>query len=182
VSIVSSWRDFDRLLHRRAEGNYTVSNLTILSSYETTVFNGRFPITTYTTTEPTKVDDVISGIPTTTRIFTATAVSMILDIITRPPVSLQSPSCVLPSHMSQCQQSWDSYMAGRQGRRDIHARQDMPTGCDPYATTEIPWSCQAALSSWDAAEQFSYAAEEHPKCLQAKIAEDYCSSTVSEFL
>jgi hypothetical protein len=163
------------------EGDY-LSTSTILSSYETTVFNGRFPITTYTTLAPKTVYDWISGTPTTTVYFTHTIISEFFEVVTRPTPSLQSPLCILPSSVSQCQQSWDSYIGSQKEKRDIRARDDGPPGCDPAATTEIPWSCQAAISSWNSARLSSFAADDPPKCSQAKIAEDYCSSTLSEFL
>ena len=162
------------------EGNY-LSTSTVLSSYETTVFNGRFPITTYSTLAPVTVYDVISGTPTTTWFFTETTESIVFYVATRPTLSLQSPSCILPSIVSQCQQSWDSFI-GQRERRDIQAREDGPPGCDPAATTEIPWTCQAAISSWDSASRARIAEGNAPKCTQARVAESHCSSARSQFL
>jgi len=162
------------------EGNY-LSVSTVISSYETTVSNGRFPITTYTTTGPNTDYDVISGTPTTTWFATETIESVLSVIVTRPTLSLQSPSCILPSSVSQCQQSWDQWVTQRK-EQGLWERQDGPPGCDPAATTEIPWSCQAAISSFNSAQHSSFARNNPPKCSQAKVADDYCSYARSVFL
>ena len=162
------------------EGNY-LSTSTFTSSYETTVFNGRFPITTYTTTGPVTEYDVLSGTPTTTWFFTETIESILSVIVTRPTVSLQSPSCILPSSVSQGQQSWDQWVDQGKGQ-GLWERQDGPPGCDPAATTEIPWSCQAVISSFDSAQRSFFARDDPPKCSQAKVADDYCSYARSVFL
>jgi hypothetical protein len=162
------------------EGNY-LSTSTFTSSYETTVSNGRFPITTYTTTGPITDYDVISGTPTTTWFATETIESVLSVIVTRPTLSLQSPSCILPSSVSQCQQSWDQWVTQRK-EQGLWERQDGPPGCDPAATTEIPWSCQAAISSFNSAQHSFFARNDPPKCSQAKVADDYCSYARSVFL
>ena len=160
------------------EGNYN-SPQTVLSSYETTVFGARFPITTYTTLAPVTQLVLISGPPTTTWFYTFTTVSVFFETATRPILSLQSPSCVLPSSVSQCQQSWDSYVSETPV---IQGWEDGPPGCDRSATTEIPWTCQAAISSWDSAYRSRIAADDPPKCSQATIPEALCSSTRSQLL
>jgi hypothetical protein len=162
------------------KGQY-MSTSTILSSFETTVFNGRFPITTYTTLAPETVFEWLSGPPTTTLFYTHTTDSMVFYTSTAPAVSLQSPACVLPSSVSQCQQSWDQWVTQRK-EQGIWQRQDGPPGCDRAATTEIPWSCRAAISSFDSAERSFFARNNPPKCSQAKVADDYCSYARSVFL
>jgi hypothetical protein len=162
------------------QGNY-LSTTTVLSSYETTVFGARFPITTYTTLAPVTELVIISGTPTTTWFYTEITASVVFEVATRPSHSLQSPSCILPSSVSQCQQSWDSYVAQEEGQF-VRAREDGPPGCDRSATTEIPWSCQAAISSWDSAFHSRIHEDDPPKCAQATIPEALCSSTRSQLL
>jgi hypothetical protein len=173
-----SFRPGGTLTSFSIEGNY-LSPTTFLSSYETTVFGARFPITTYTTLAPATELVHISGPPTTTWFYTVTSRSVFFETATRPTLSLQSPSCVLPGSVSQCQQSWDSYVSETPV---IRPWEDGPPGCDRSATTEIPWTCQAAISSWDSASRSRIAADDPPKCAQATIPEALCSSTRSQLL
>jgi hypothetical protein len=160
-----------------------VSTSTFLSYYTTTVFNGRFPVTTYSTLAPVTEIAWVSGTPTETWTGTRT-VDPGYSVITGPPVLLQSPLCVLPSIVPQCQESWDSWVEWETRGENLAswAPVDGPPGCNPYATTMIPLSCQAPLSKWDSARASYYARAETPRCSQAKLADDYCSFTRSQFL
>lgn len=160
-----------------------MSTSTFLSSYTTTVFNGRFPVTTYSTLALVTDFEWFTGSPTST--WTATRiVNPGYSVIEGPSVSLQSPSCILPDIVSQCQQSWDSWVdwTTRGEALSSWGPESGPPGCNPDATTMIPWSCKGPISTWESARSSFYAKKETPRCSQATISEDYCSSTRSRFL
>jgi hypothetical protein len=78
------------------EGSKWISTSTVLTFITTTVFNGRFPVTTYSTTGTEHEYKWYTGTPTETWTATRT-VDPGYSVIEGPSVSLQSPSCVLPS-------------------------------------------------------------------------------------
>lgn len=61
-----------------------------------------------------------------------------------------------------------------------------PSGCNPSATTIIPSSCRDILSSWSSVESeghsYFHKSFYPPKCSQAIVNSDYCSSKLSIFL
>jgi hypothetical protein len=165
------------------EGSKWISTSTILTFITTTVFNGRFPVTTYSTTGTEHEYKWYTGTPTETWTATRT-VNPGYSVIEGPSVSLQSPPCVLPSIVPQCQASWDSWVdwTTRGQALSSWGPESGPPGCNPQATTMIPLSCQAPISTWESVRSSWYAKGDLPRCSQAKISEDYCSSTRSEFL
>jgi len=129
------------------------------------------------------VHNHIEGTPTRTWYWTETIDSITFYVTSGPTRPLQPPSCFLPTSVSQCQQSWDDWVHQRK-EEGIWERQDELPGCNPAATSEIPWSCKAAISSWELA-QYPWRGNsegEPPNCSQAKVAEDYCSYVRSVFL
>jgi hypothetical protein len=165
------------------EGSKWISTSTVLTFITTTVFNGRFPVTTYSTTGTEHEYKWYTGTPTETWTATRT-VNPGYSVIEGPSVSLQSPSCVLPSIVPQCQASWDSWIdwTTRGQALSSWGPESGPPGCNPQATTMIPLSCQAPISTWELVRSSWYAKGDLPRCSQAKISEDYCISTRSEFL
>jgi hypothetical protein len=165
------------------EGSKWISTSTVWTLITTTVFNGRFPVTTYSTTGTEHEYVWYTGTPTETWTATRTA-DPGYSVIEGPSVSLQSPSCILPSIVPQCQASWDSWVdwTTRGEALASWGPGSGPPGCNPQATTMISLSCQAPISTWESLMSSWYAKDDPPRCSQAKIAEDYCSSTRSQFL
>jgi hypothetical protein len=158
-----------------------MSTSTFLSFYTTTVRGGQFPLTTYSTLAPVTDFDWF-GTPTTTWTTTKTTYDLTqMDV--RPNASLPIPSCVLPTSVPQCQSSWDRYIKHKTAREDLPFDADGPSGCNAFATTTIPISCKGPISTW-ASVRSSYFANEPqiPDCSQAKVPDDYCSSTRSQFI
>lgn len=154
---------------------------TVLSFYTTTVRGGQFPLTTYSTLAPVTDFDWF-GTPTTTWTTTQTTWELVgLDV--RPNASLPIPSCVLPTLVPQCQSSWESYIHHQTAREDLPFDIGGPSGCDAFATTTIPISCKGPISTWSSVRSSYFANEPRvPDCSQAKIPDDYCSSTRSQFI
>lgn len=154
-----------------------------LSFYTTTVFGGRFPLTTYSTLAPVSEYEWSTGTPSTTSTGTRTWNPGYSEGA-MPSVSLPTPSCVLPSSVSQCQKSWDDWVnwttSGQ--RAATFDPFEGPSGCNPSATTTIPLSCKAPLSTWEAERSSYYAKGDVPRCSQAKLNDDYCSQTRSIFI
>lgn len=163
------------------ESSMWMSTSTFLSFYTTTVRGGQFPITTYSTIAPVTDFDWF-GTPTTTWTTTQTTYDLTrMDVM--PNASLPIPSCVLPTLVSQCQNSWDRYITHKTSHEDLPFDPAGPSGCDAFATTMIPISCKAPISTW-ASVRSSYFENEPqlPDCSQAKVPDDYCSSTRSQFI
>jgi len=163
------------------ESSMWMSTSTFLSFYTTTVRGGQFPLTTYSTLAPVTDFDWF-GTPTTTWTTTKTTYDLTqMDV--RPNASLPIPSCVLPTSVVQCQSSWDRYIKHKTAREDLPFDADGPSGCNAFATTMIPISCKGPISTW-ASVRSSYFANEPqiPDCSQAKVPDDYCSSTRSQFI
>lgn len=160
------------------ESDEWMSTSTVLSYYTTTVSAGQFAITTYSTTGPV-TDFEWFGTPTTTYTTTETDYSLI-EMSVRPNAWLPTPSCVLPTIVSQCQASWDDYLVVRTAELPYPATG--PTECDAFATTMIPVSCHAPLSTWSSMRSSFQARGVKPKCDQAKVSDDFCSSTRSQFI
>jgi hypothetical protein len=163
-----------------------MSTSTAWSFITTTVHNGRFPITTYSTTAPQPVYVWFTGTPTETWTRTWTEGEIYASVSTGSIASLQSPSCVLPTSVSQCQESWDWWVNEQTANSEKKRATDEVAGCNPSATTMIPSSCRAPLSSWSSREAagHSYFSKSYypPKCSQASVASDFCSSKLSIFL
>jgi hypothetical protein len=166
--------------------NHWMSTSTVWSFITTTVHNGRFPITTYSTTAPHPVYVWFTGTPTETWTNTRTEGEIYASVSTGSIASLPSPSCVLPSTVSQCQESWDWWVNEQTASQEVAWAADEPTGCNPSATTMIPSRCRPILSSWSSQEsaRHSYFTKSYypPKCSQASVASGYCSSRLSIFL
>lgn len=163
------------------ESSMWMSTSTFLSFYTTTVRGGQFPLTTYSILAPVTDFDWF-GTPTTTWTTTKTTYDLTqMDV--RPNASLPIPSCVLPTSVPQCQSSWDRYIKHKTAREDLPFDADGPSGCNAFATTTIPISCKGPISTW-ASVRSSYFANEPqiPDCSQAKVPDDYCSSTRSQFI
>lgn len=157
------------------------STSTVLSSFETTVSNGQFPVTIYSTLAPV-TDFEWFGTPTTTWTTTETTWDNTRQSI-MPNASLQQPACVLPTVVPQCQSSWDEYVATKMRvSTDLPFPISGPPGCNAFATTTIPLSCQAPLSTWSSVRSSYFANLGAPICSQAKVADDYCSSTRAQFI
>lgn len=153
-----------------------------LSFYTTTVFGGRFPLTTYSTTAPVSEYEWSTGTPSTTSTGTLTWNPGFSEG-EMPSASLPTPLCGLPSSVSQCQKSWDDWVDwSTSGQQAATFRDIFPSGCDPSATTTIPLSCKAPLSTWQAERSSYYARGNPPRCSQAKLDDAYCSQTRSIFL
>ena len=154
---------------------------TVLSFYTTTDRGGQFPLTTYSTLAPV-TDFGWFGTPTTTWTTTQTTWERVgLDV--RPNASLPVPSCVLPTLVPQCQSSWEGYVHYQTAREDLPFDIDGPPGCDAFATTTIPISCKGPISTWSSVRSSYFANDLRiPDCSQAKIPDDYCSSTRSQFI
>lgn len=154
---------------------------TFLSFYTTTVRGGQFPLTTYSTLAPVTDFDWF-GTPTTTWTTTkATYDFTQMDV--RPNASLPIPSCVLPTSVPECQSSWDRYITHKTAREDLPFDADGPSGCNAFATTTIPISCKEPISTWSSVRSSYFANEPQiPDCSQAKVPDDYCSSTRSQYI
>jgi len=166
--------------------NQWMSTSTIWSFVTTTVSNGRFPITTYSTTAPQPVYVWFTGTPTKTWTDTRTEGMNYASVSTGSIASLQSPSCVLPSIVPQCQKSWDWWVNEQTVSHEDAWAAPEPSNCNPSATTMIPSSCREILSSWSSVESAGHSYFEKsfypPKCSQASVASEYCSSKLSIFL
>lgn len=160
------------------ESDQWMSTSTVLSFYTTTVSAGQFAITTYSTTGPV-TDFAWFGTPTTTYTTTETDYSLI-EMSVRPNASLPTPSCILPPIVSQCQASWDDYLVVRTAALPYPT--DGPPECNAFATTMIPISCHAPLSTWSSMRSSFQARDVRPKCFQAKVSDDFCSSTRSQYI
>jgi hypothetical protein len=157
------------------------STSTVPSFYTTTESAGQFLVATYTTTAPVTEYDLLGSATTTWTTTETTSDLTLLSIM--PNMSLAVPSCVLPSLVPQCQASWERYINHMTDPEDLPFNIDGPTGCDAFATTTIPMSCQEPISTW-ASVRSSYFANEprEPDCSQAKVPEDWCSSTRAQFI
>lgn len=163
------------------ESSKWMSTSTFLSFYTTTVRNGQFTVATYTTLAPV-TDFEWFGTPTTTWTTTETTHDL-TGLSVMPNASLPQPSCALPTLVPQCQSSWDRYISHKTAPEDLPFDIGGPTGCDAFATTMIPMSCKEPVSSW-ASVRSSYFSNEPrlPDCFQAKVPDDYCSSTRAQYI
>lgn len=189
------WSAQDWPTHRWTSNSYTTETFTttivpasmytsvFLSFYTTTVFGGRFPLTTYSTLAPVSEYEWSTGTPSTTSTGTLTWNPGFSEGV-MPSVSLPTPSCVLPSSMSECQRSWDDWVDWQTEGQNIATFDPIsgPPGCPPFATTTIPWSCKAPLSTWEIERSSYYANDDVPRCSQATLNEEYCSATRSIFI
>ena len=158
-----------------------MSTSTFLSFYTTTVRGGQFPLTTYSTLAPLTDFDWF-GTPTTTWTTTETTHDL-TQMYIRPNASLPTPSCVLPTFVPQCQSSWDRYVHHVTAYDDLPFDPDGPSGCDAFATTTIPIGCKGPISTWSSIRSSYFATDIlAPDCTQAKVPDDYCSSTRSQFI
>jgi hypothetical protein len=163
------------------ESDLWMSTSTVLSFYTTTVRNGPFPVTTYSTLAPVTEFDW-TGTPTTT--WTTTQITSEYQRLSMMPNAiLTGPSCVLPSIVPQCQSSWDRYLNFKTGNPDFTFDPAGPPGCNPSATTTIPISCKGPISSWNSVQSsYHEVLRNSPPCSQATIPDDYCSAQRSHFI
>lgn len=145
-----------------------------------TVKYGAFVQSTYTTfTETSNTYEIFTSSLITTRLTTNTRIdgSLALCFVN---ATIVQPDCVLPSHVPECQSSWENWLSRNYVPNPVRP----PSGCD---SSLPPPSCQAPLSSYWSMKSSASSVYQHitaslPSCTQAAITGALCSSVISEVL
>lgn len=155
-----------------------ISGLTTVSAK-----NGVFAQTTFVTVMELSRNYIYTSFsPWTTSVSTFTYgdryVSNILGNHTITP-----PSCILPSHIPQCQSSWEDWVSGKLQTSYPQA----PAECSSYVHNRVslqPSSCRAPLSALKQARNSFDSAFGLPRpiCTQASVPGAACSSFIDHLL
>lgn len=139
----------------------------------TTVFNGAFAQTTFTTIPG---ETFYKSFPDSTYVTTSTDEIYSTSSFDLPAIT--TPACTLPDYVPACQSSWEAWIS-----RDPGLPPSLTRSCKAYESAQ-PSSCLAPLSRYSSLQDLwdSIAYQSTPACKQAAVTGSYCSETISQYL
>lgn len=166
--------------------SYSRSTAKFSGTTTVTVKYGAFAQSTYTTLSETSESQVMLTSSLISKYVTTATYGTRWTSYLLGNATIVQPTCVLPKYVPECQSSWEAWLT----LIEAAYWRTPPAGCENYAATESrhqPSSCQAALSSYSAAQMsrasvFRHNNASRPYCTQADITGALCTSIVGNFL